>query len=99
MILKLYIIWIYFNKYTLHVLCTHFKLYDCPEWNKLLLLLLSCITGSCLISAWNKKIEFTHLFAHSLISAIFKFRVKCPMLYMSKQLVLTWKMVSVLHID
>ena len=23
-----------FNKYTLHVLCIHFSLYDCAEWNK-----------------------------------------------------------------
>ena len=23
-----------FNKYTFPVLCTHFNLYDCPEWNK-----------------------------------------------------------------
>ena len=27
----LYIIGIYFNKYTLHVLCTHFNIYDCRE--------------------------------------------------------------------
>ena len=39
----IYIISIYFNKYTFHVLCTYFNLYDCPEWNKTIIIIINII--------------------------------------------------------